>query len=130
MSNGQLGLTVSSRIYTDGTLRFRLLVPNGTGNYLLYSAPQVFDNTDMITVAVKRKNNIYQLEAFVELGNIEEGNMWYGTERPNRNLIHDNDSWVDTEEPTYMVDKDFCTTHLNSSEPLNAVLNDLWLGGD
>lgn len=78
MSNGQLGLTVSSRIYTDGTLRFRLLVPNGTGNYLLYSAPQVFDNTDMITVAVKRKNNIYQLEAFVELGNIEEGNMLNG----------------------------------------------------
>lgn len=130
MSNGQLGLTISSRIYTDGTLRFRLLVPNGAGNYLLYSAPQVFDNTDMITVAVRRKNNIYQLEAFVELANMEEGNMWYGTERPNRNLIHDNDSWVDTEGHTYMVDKDFCTTHLNSSEPLNAVLNDLWLGGD
>lgn len=130
MSNGQLGLTVSSRIYTDGTLRFRLLVPNGTGNYLLYSAPQVFDNTDMITVAVKRKNNIYQLEAFVELGNIEEGNMWYGTERPNRNLIHDNDSWVDTEEPTYVVKKNSCTTYLEYSEPLNAILNDLWLGGE
>lgn len=130
MSNGDLGLTLSSRIYTDGTLRFRLLVPNGAGNYLLYSDPQVFENTDMITIAIRRKNNIYQIKIFVELEFSAEGDMWYGTERPNQRLIHDNDSWINTNENTYVVDKKSCTTYLENIEPLNAILNDLWLGGE
>lgn len=130
MNNGQLGLTLSSRIYTDGTLRFRLLVPNGVGNYLLYSDPQVFENTDMVTIALRRKNNVYQIKIFIELEFTPEGDMWYGTERPNQHLIHDNDSWVDTNERTYVVKKDSCTTYLNGSEPINAILNDLWLGGE
>ena len=37
MSNGNHGLTLSSRIYNNGNLRFRLMAPNGIGNYLLYS---------------------------------------------------------------------------------------------
>ncbi len=130
MCNGQLGLALSSRIYTDGTLRFRLLVPNGVGNYLLYSDPQVFENTDMVTIAIRRKNNIYQMKIFIELEFTTEGDMWYGIERPSQRLIHDNDSWVDTEEPTYVVKKNSCTTYLEYSEPLNAILNDLWLGGE
>lgn len=130
MNNGILGLTLSSRIYTDGTLRFRLLVPNGVGNYLLYSDPQVFENTDMITIALRRKNNVYQLKVFIELELSTEGDMWYGTERPNQRLIHDNDSWIDTNEKTYVVGKKSCTTYLENIEPLNIILNDLWLGGD
>ena len=130
MSNDTLGLTLSSRIYTDGTLRFRLLVPNGAGNYLLYSDPQVFENTDMITIALRRKNNVYQLKVFIELGFTTEGDMWYGIERPNQRLIHDNDSWIDTMENTYVVEKDSCATYLEKSEPINAILNDLWLGGE
>lgn len=64
MHNFDLGLTLSSRIYTDDTLRFRLLVPNGVSNYLLYSEPLKFENKDMLTIAIRRKNNIYQLEVF------------------------------------------------------------------
>lgn len=130
MNNENLGLMVSSRIYTDGTLRFRLMVPNGVGNYLLYSEPQVFENTDMITIALRRKNNVYQLKVFVELEFTTEGDMWYGTERPNQHLIHDNDTWINTNEATYVVNKNTCTTYLNSAEPLVAILNDLWLGGE
>ena len=58
MSNGNLDLTLSSRIYHNGQLRFRLLVPNGASNYLLYSDPQVFENEDMISIAIRRKNNV------------------------------------------------------------------------
>ncbi|MDE7045811.1 MAG: hypothetical protein K2O97_12515 [Acetatifactor sp.] len=130
MRNGHTELTLSSRIYTDGTLRFRLLVPNGVGHYLLYSDPQVFDPTDLITIALRRINNIYQLEVFTEPGDAAEGDMWYGTERPSRLLMHDNDAWIDTVESTYVVDRDFCTVYLNGAEPLNTILNDLWLGGD
>lgn len=65
MSNG-LGLTLSSHIYTNNKLRFKLLVPNGICNYLLYSDGLTFTNNDMITIAIRRKNNIYKLEVFVE----------------------------------------------------------------
>ena len=80
MNNGKLGLTLSSHIYTDRTLRFRLLVPNGVGNYLLYSEPLIFENTDMITIALRRKNNIYQLKTFVDHDFVARNNLWYGTE--------------------------------------------------
>jgi len=130
MSNGKLGLTLSSHIYSGGKLRFRLLVPNGVSHYLLYSDEQVFENEDMITIAIRRKNNVYQLKVFVELGFKAEGNIWYGTERPARQLMNDNDTWIDTDGETYVVNKDNYTTYLDELEPLNAILNDLWIGGD
>jgi len=130
MSNGNLGLTLSSHIYNEGKLRFRLLVPNGVSHYLLYSEEQVFDNKDMVTIAIRRKNNVYQLKVFIELGYTKDGNMWYGTERPNRYLIDNDDNWIDTEGDTYVVKKDDYTTYLDETEPLNAIINDLWLGGD
>lgn len=68
MNNGKQGLTLSSRVYTDGTLRFRLLVPDGAANYLLYSNPLTFAQEDLLTIAIKRKNHVYQLEVFQEKG--------------------------------------------------------------
>lgn len=130
MSNGNLGLTLSSHIYPEGKLRFRLIVPNEVSNYLLYSDEQVFDNKDMVTIVIRRKNNVYQLKVFIELGYIKEGNMWYGTERPNRQLIDNDDNWINTEGTTYMVDRDLYSTYLDEEESKNAVIDDLWLGGD
>ncbi len=130
MNNDALGLTLSSHIYTDGKLRFRLLVPNGVSNYLLYSDAQVFENDDMITIAIRRKKNVYQIKVFVELRDVKKGNMWYGTLRPNQNLMNDLDTWIDTDSDTYVVERNNCTTYLNLPEPLHAILNDLWLGGD
>lgn len=129
MSNGQHGLTLSSHIYHDDTLRFRLIVPNGVCNYLIYSDAQVFDNADMITVAIRRKNNVYQLKVFVEIGFNGEGNMWYGTQRPITGLGK-YDSWVDVDGKTIVVDKNNCVTYLDDAEPVSAVLHDLWFGGD
>jgi hypothetical protein len=130
MSNNNLELTLSSRIYNDGQLRFKLLVPNGVSHYLLYSDSQVFENEDMITVAIRRKNNIYQLKIFVEPRSDTEGNIWYGMERPNKKLMNDNDIWINTDETTYIVNENDYTIYLENIEPLNAILNDLWLGGE
>ncbi len=66
MKNDGPGLTLSSRIYTDETLRFRLLVPNGVCSYLLYSDEQIFTANDMVTIVLRRKSNLYQLKVFVE----------------------------------------------------------------
>ena len=65
MKNDRDGLVVSSHIYTDGSLRFRLTVPNGVSHYLLYSDNLRFSNQDMVTVVIRRKNNVYQLYASV-----------------------------------------------------------------
>ena len=130
MSNGKQGLTLSSHIYPEGKLRFRLIVPNGVSSYLLYSDEQVFDNKDMVTIVIRRKNNVYQLKVFIELGYTKEGNMWYGTERPRRQLMENDDNWINTDGNTYMVNKDLYATYLDEEEPENAIIDDLWLGGD
>lgn len=127
MSNGKQGLTLSSHIYHEGKLRFRLIVPNGVSNYLLYSEPQVFTDQDMVTVAIRRKNNVYQLKVFVELGFAPEGNIWYGTQRPMNAEKYD--SWINIAGTTFMVDKEGYTTFLDDEEPFDAEVNDVWIGG-
>ncbi len=56
--------------------------------------------------------------------------VWYGTERPNQHLMSNNDTWINTDGDTYVVNKDDYTTFLDETEPLNAIINDVWLGGD
>ena len=91
---------------------------------------QVFENQDMVTIVIRRKNNVYQLKVFIELGYTKEGNMWYGTERPRRQLMENDDNWINIDGNTYMVSKDLYTTYLDEEEPENAVIDDLWFGGD
>ena len=130
MNNDGLGLTLSSRIYDEGKLRFKLTVPNGLNNYILYSDEQVFTDTDMITIAIRRKNNIYQLKVFMEIGDAPQGNLWYGTNRPPRQLMDDHDIWLDTPGETVVVHKDSYISFVKQEEPTDALLNDLWIGGD
>lgn len=130
MNNGQPGLTLSSHIYSGGKLRFKLLVPNGVSSYLLYSGEQVFEKEDLVTIAVRRKGNIYQLKVFVSPGFSPEGNLWYGALRPDPALTQVYDSWIDTPGDTHVVDKDAFSTFLGETEPENTAVSDLWLGGD
>lgn len=130
MDNGKFGLTLSSHIYDDGKLRFRLLVPNGVSQYLLYSDEQIFDDEDMVTVIIRRKNNIYQLKVFIELGFKPEGNMWYGLQRPNKNLTGKYDVWIENSEDTYIVGRDTFTTFLSEYEPVDPSINDIWIGSE
>ena len=129
MSNEGSKLTLSSHIYPEGQLRFRLLVPNAIGNYLLYSDPLVFEDDDMVTVGIRRIDNVYQIKTFLELGYSTEGNMWYGSTRPTKGVAN-YDSWTDVSGDTYMVSKDTCTTYLETDEPTLSILDDLWLGGE
>lgn len=131
MSNGKYGLTLSSRIYNNGNLRFRLMFPNGVANYLLYSEPLVFDNKDMVTIMLRRKNDVYQIKVFLDLNfTTEDGNMWYGSERPPQRLMENYDMWIDTDEETYVVDRDKFEEYFDEEEPENAEKDDLWIGGD
>ncbi len=130
MKNNSHGLTLSSRIYQNGKLRFRLLVPNGVSNYLLYSDEQTFTNEDMVTIFIRRINNIYQLKVFVELGfSTDNGNMWYGSTRPQQPLIEKYDNWILTDENIHVVDRNSFIEHFDENEPVDVQRNDLWFGG-
>ncbi len=128
MKNKKQELTLSAHIYGEEKLRFRLCVPNGIGTYLLYSDEQVFENEDMITIALRRKNNIYQMKVFTESNYSTEGNIWYGSTRPD-NGLEDYDIWIETSGTTYRTDKDLVTTNPDSQEPDVIKLDDLWIGG-
>ena len=85
MNHGSLGLTLSSHIYSNNKLRFRLLAFNGVNNYLLYSEALAFKPEDMVTIAIRLKNNVYQLKVFLELGlpetepsDTESNDIWLG----------------------------------------------------
>lgn len=65
MNSDRDGLVLSSRIYTNGNLRFRLTAPNGVSHYLLYSDALRFDDQDMVTIVIRRKDHVYQLQAFM-----------------------------------------------------------------
>lgn len=131
MSNDKYGLTLSSRIYNNGNLRFRLMVPNGVGNYLIYSDELVFENTDMVNIMFRRINDVYQLKVFVDYGfTTDNGNMWYGSTRPSYSLVEKYDNWINTDERIHRVSADNFSEYLGEEEPIDAMLNDLWLGGD
>lgn len=131
MNNDKYGLTLSSRIYNNGNLRFRLIAPNGVAHYLLYSDWLVFDNKDMVTIMIRRKNDVYQIKVFLDLNyTTEDGNIWYGSERPPQKLMENYDMWIDTDEETYVVDQDEFEEYFDAEEPENAEKDDLWLGGD
>lgn len=122
MSNGCHDLTLSSHIYCNGKLRFKLLVPNGVSNYLLYSEEQLFENKDMVTIAIRRKNDVYQLKIFVEP---KASHIWYKT------LSLDNEP----NKREFMTNKDnnvlhFDDTYFNETEQITTIINNLWLGGE
>lgn len=131
MSNGNHGLTLSSRIYQEDKLKFRLMVPNGVSHYLLYSKELVFNNSDMVTIILRRKNNVYQLEAFLELGfTTENGDMWFGSTRPAQNETNKYDNWINVDEKIHKILRENMTEYLDENEPEEPELDDLWLGGD
>lgn len=127
MSNGADALSISSRIYTDGTLRFKLTVPNGAGHYILYSEPQKFTDADMITVCVRRINNIYQLDCFTQINFSPAGDMWYGFNKPTRD-VHKYDTWFYEDSIIHKISKEEMTVHTKNEPPLDASKYDLWFG--
>lgn len=125
----QMGFTISSRIYPDNRLRFKLTVPNGVGNYILYSSPLEFGNDNIVTLAVRRIDNIYQIYVLDAEEYNDVNNWWWGTERPSQGLIQDSDAWIDTSEyPTVKVEKDNMKEFIQNNEPEFAQFGDIWIG--
>lgn len=132
-SNDTMGFTLSSYIYDDGSMRYKLLVPNGLCNYILYSEPIMLEEQDIVTIHIRRINNIYQIECFVEWGEVENHNMWFGESQPPLSQLDNYDVWINIDGAnTVTVDKNDVTIFYQKDEPSLLVENDydIWIGGN
>lgn len=66
LSNGVDSFDITSRIYSDEKLRFRLLVSNGVSDYIVYSEPLEFTNENVVTILIKRQEDVYDIETRIE----------------------------------------------------------------
>ncbi len=131
-SNENAGFTLSSYIYDDGNMRYKLSVPNGLCNYILYSEPIMPDIWDIVVIHIRRINNVYQIYCFVELGKEELHNMWFGSTQPSLSQIDNYDIWINTDnEGTVRIDKNDVNIFYMKDEPVLLVENDndIWIGG-
>ena len=132
-SNENAGFTLSSYIYDGGLMRYKLSVPNGICNYILYSEPISPEINDIITIHIRRINNVYELQYFLEYGVDEKHTMWFGSDRPNSSNLTSYDIWIDTDESGITrVDKDDVTIFYQENEPnlLADEKYDIWIGGE
>ncbi len=132
-SNAQAGFTLSSYIYDNGKMRYKLTVPNGICNYILYSEPILPEDWDIVTIHIRRINNVYQLECFVELGEKEKYNMWFGSTRPTSSNLAMYDIWIDNgDSGVVRVDKDDVNIFYQQEEPSLLAENkyDIWIGDE
>jgi hypothetical protein len=132
-SNDGYGFTLTSYIYDDGSLRYKLIVPNGICNYILYSTPLVFEQTDIVTIHIRRVNNIYELKCFTQ-ESIDDNvyNMWFGDARPPYSEMERYDIWVQNgEASTTKVDKENVNVFYQDDEPTLLAYSkyDIWIGG-
>lgn len=124
--NSYYSFSLTSRIYQDGTLRFRILVPNGLNNYLIYSDPLIFSNKTMITITVRKIDNIYGIYVAKKDTEGDEGDYWFGSQKPIGVKLRD--TWIVTNEmDTYMVSRDDMTEYYQDAIPESPNKDDIWL---
>lgn len=130
-SNSDCGFTVTTPMDDSQNIRFKLSVPNGICNYILYSNPITYNILDIVTLHIRRINNIYQLCCFVGEREDLYDNVWFGNQEPDIADMTIYDVWINIEEEGVVrVDKDNITMFLNKNEPvfLADEKYDIWIG--
>jgi len=128
VSDESYGFTLTSYVYDDAYMRFRLTVPNGLTPYILYSEPYLPDPATVFTIYIKRANNIYQLYVFTTEAETEN-DMHFGTNEPDVPSMYD--IWINNEnEPTETVLKEDVHRFIMEEEPIVLAQNkfDIWIG--
>lgn len=133
-SNGLNEFSLQSYIYDDDSMRYKLLVSNGLCNYVLYSDPIYPDYYDIVTVHIRRINNLYDLKCFVEFGeNNEPQNMWFSETQPPLSQVDNYDIWINVDGANAVrIDKNDVNIFYQKDEPILLIENDydIWIGGD
>ena len=128
-SNDNIGFTLSSIFADDESLMFKLIAPNGICNYVQYSDKIQVEMDDLVTVHIRRVNNVYKMVVFTEFGGgIHEYNLWLGETRPYG--VSHYDVWIDNGTGLIKVDKDDVTVFYQEEIPEDASKNKIWIGGE
>ena len=88
---------------------------------------------DIVTIHIRRINNIYQLICFVDAEYEEKHNMWWGDRRPTNSNLSLYDIWVQNGETgVTRVDKDDVTVFYTPYKPDLLAENkyDIWIGDE
>lgn len=127
-SNENIGFTLSSIFADDESLMYKLVVPNAISNYVIYSEKIQVETDDLVTIHIRRINNIYMLRVFTEFGGgIHEYNLWLGETRPYG--VEHYDVWIDNGAGSIKVEKDNVTVLVQEEIPSNVAENTIWIGG-
>lgn len=59
------GFYISSYVYDDGSIRYKLIGLSGLSDYVLYSPSMIIDENDLITFWIRRQNGIYLFKVYV-----------------------------------------------------------------
>lgn len=130
VSDDQYGFTLSSYVYDDLNMRFKLTVPNGVTPYILYSDPYIPTRATVFTIYIKRINDIYQLYVFTSEEDYYHDMHW-GINEPSVENADSADIWItNNNTPTVEVLKANVTELYMDEEPLVLAQNrfDIWLG--
>lgn len=116
-SNGSYTATLSSMIYDDDTMRYKLTVPNGLCNYVIYSDPITPIDLQMVTVHIRRINNVYSLTTFVSDYEYD-ANYWFGDTMPMAfDMLTTYDVYIDTDNSTVKIDSVDMNIAIQDTEP-------------
>ena len=128
-SNDKIGFTLSSIFADDESLMFKIIAPNGICNYVQYSDKIQVEMDDLVTVHIRRVNNVYKMVVFTEFGGgIHEYNLWLGETRPYG--VEHYDVWIDNGVGLIKVDKGDVTVFYQEEIPEDASENKIWIGGE
>lgn len=133
-SNSAYGFTITTPMDDKKYVRFKLTAPNGICNYILYSEPILYNVLDIVTLHIRRINNIYQLFCFVENKDSMRYTTWFGQQDPvTATGLTEYDIWIDnTNDGVVRIDKDHVNVFLQNYEPalLAEHQYDMWIGGE
>lgn len=120
---------LSSKIYDNKTLRYKLDVKGPASDYIIYSDPFTFTSYDIVTLHIRRVDGVYGLYVFVTIQDPDPPrNMWFITEEPPAKDLIRNDIWINIDYPTSYIDKDSVVRFYQDSEPSSAAVQNIWIG--
>lgn len=125
---------ITSYIYEDEytpTLRFKLTVPNILCNYIIYSEPMVFEPEDMITIVIRRLNDVWGIYTYTSVGELEEEEVatYFSDTRPIDGVVV-NDYWIENGEPEILrIAYEDRVIYTQENEPVDPPVNALWIAG-
>ena len=128
-SKDKITFILSSTVYDDKTLRYKLDVKGPASDYIIYSEPFIFTSYDIMTVHVRRINGVYGLYAYITQQDADPPrNMWFMTAEPPKSDLERDDVWMNMDYPTSYIDKNAVVRFYQNNKPTGASLQNIWIG--